>query len=177
MTNLSRFDFSVVRTLRMKWGLTADQLAKKAGLTRATIMKIEGGCGNPTLDTIESLSLVFNLSSSELIRLAEVAQCEQGTVKTFKEKGRNVSHTWFPDFEIYHIQAEKGLRGMSEPERHENTAEVCKVLSGKIKVYLAGQVHELGPGMAIRFKALQEHRFDILETAEFLLIHHNHKSF
>ncbi len=172
MTNLSRFDFSVVRTLRLKWGLTADQLAKKAGLTRATIMKIEGSDSNPTLETIESLSRVFNLSSSELIRLAEVAQCEQGTVKAFKEKGRNVSHTWFPDFEIYHVQAEKGVRKMSEPDRHENTAEVCKVLSGKIKVCLAGQEHELGPGMAIRFKALQEHQFDIIETAEFLLIHH-----
>ncbi|BBO74584.1 hypothetical protein DSCW_20010 [Desulfosarcina widdelii] len=172
MTNLSRFDFSVVRTLRMKRGLTADQLAKKAGLTRATIMKIEGGCGNPTLDTIESLSLVFNLSSSELIRLAEVAQCEQGTLNTFKKKGINVSHTWFPDFEIYHVRAEKGVPKIWEPERHENTAEVCMVLSGKIEVTIAGQVYDLGPNKAIRFKALQEHRFNILESAEFLLIHH-----
>jgi XRE family transcriptional regulator, regulator of sulfur utilization len=172
MTNLSRFDFSVVRTLRMKWGLTADQLAKKAGLTRATIMKIEGGCGNPTLDTIESLSLVFNLSSSELIRLTEVAQCEQGTVNTFKKEGINVSHLWFPDFEIYRIQAEKGVRKIWEPERHENTAEVCMVLSGKIRVAIAGQAYELGPDMAIRFKALQEHQFHVIEVAEFLLIHH-----
>jgi hypothetical protein len=26
--------------------------------------------------------------------------------------------------------------------------------------------------MAIRFKALQEHRFDVIEKAEFLLMHH-----
>ncbi len=173
MANLSRFDFSVVRTLRLKWGLTADQLAKKAGLTRATIMKIEGGGGNPTLDTIESLSLVFNLSSSDLIRLAEVAQCEQGTLDTFKRKGINVSHTWFPGFEIYHVKAEKGAQKIWEPERHENTAEVCMVLSGKISVTIAEQVYELGPGKAIRFKALQEHQFNILVAAEFLLIHHN----
>lgn len=113
MANLSRFDFSVVRTLRMKRGLTADRLAKTAGLTRATIMKIEGGDGNPTLDTIESLSLVFNLSSSELIRLAEVAQCEQGTLNTFKKEGINVFYTWFPDFEICHVRAENG--GFSWP--------------------------------------------------------------
>ena len=172
MADSARFDFSVIRTLRTKWGLTAEQLARKAGLTRATVMKIEGGYGNPTLDTIESLSRVFHLNSSELIRLAEVTLCEQGVANTFQEKGIEVAHIWFPDFEIYHIRAKSGARKISEPKHHENTAEVCLVLSGRIKMAVGGLSQELGPGMAVRFKALQEHRFDIIETAEFLLMHH-----
>jgi XRE family transcriptional regulator, regulator of sulfur utilization len=172
MPDSARFDFSVIRSLRMKWGLTAEQLAAKAGLTRATVTKIEGGDCNPTLDTIESISRVFHLNSSELIRLSEVAQCEQGAVKAFREKGIEGSHIWFPDFEIYRIQAERGVRKIAEPKHHDNTAEVCLVLSGRIKMAVAGQIHELGPGMAMRFKAMQEHRFDIIEAAEILLIHH-----
>jgi hypothetical protein len=43
---------------------------------------------------------------------------------------------------------------------------------GKIRVTVAGQNHESAPGMAVRFKALQEHHFDVIEEAEFLMIHH-----
>ena len=172
MTDTKKFDFSVIRTLRMKRRLTAEQLALEAGLTRATIAKIEGGGGNPTLETIESLSRVFRLSASELIRLAEIAHCEAAAVRNFKEKGIDGAHIWFPDFEIFRIQAQAGVQKLADPEYHENTAEVCLVLCGKIRATIAGQPHELGPGMAIRFKALQEHRFDILEAAEILLIHH-----
>lgn len=76
--------FSIIRTLRMKWGLTAEELAGRANLTWATVAKIEGGDGNPTIETINSLSSVFQLTSSELIRLAEAAQCEVATTKAFK---------------------------------------------------------------------------------------------
>jgi hypothetical protein len=38
---------------------------------------------------------------------------------------------------------------------------------------VGGVSHELGPGMALRFKAMHDHFFDIIDDAEFLLIHHN----
>lgn len=170
---MKKFDFSVIQNLRKKWGLTAEELARKANLTRATVSKIERGGANPTIDTIEALSSVFQLSSSELIRLAEVAQCETASTKSFRTGELVGTHIWFPNFEAYHIRAGPGVRKESDPQRHENTAEVCLVLSGKIRVSVAGQIHELGPGMAVRFKALQEHHFDVIEEAEFLLIHHS----
>ena len=173
MSDNSQFDFSVIRTLRVKQGLTAEQLAKKAGMTRVTIAKIETGDGNPTLETLQALSNVFHLSASELIRLAEVARCEEPVVKAFQEKGMDVNHIWFPNFEVFHIRAGIGLEYLSNPEFHENTAEVCLVLSGRIQIAVAGQLYELGTGMAMRFKALQEHKFDIVEDAEFFLIHHD----
>jgi transcriptional regulator with XRE-family HTH domain len=173
MSDDTHFDFSVIRTLRTKHGLSALQLAEKAGMTRATIAKIENGEGNPTLETIQALSSVFHLSASELIKLAEVVQCEAPVTRSFKEKGMDVNHIWFPNFEIYHIRAGVGLEYLSNPQFHENTAEVCLVLSGRVTIAVAGQIHELRSGMAMRFKALQEHRFDIIEAADFLLMHHN----
>jgi transcriptional regulator with XRE-family HTH domain len=170
---MSKFDFSIIRTLRKKQGITAEQLAKRANLTRATVAKIEGGDGNPTIETIEALSSVFQLTSSELIRLAEVAHCEFSTTNTFKSDQFEGTHIWFPNFEVYWIKADSGVRKESDPQRHENTAEICLVLSGKIKVTVRDQSYELGGGMALRFKALHEHHFDIIEKAEFLLIHHN----
>ena len=170
---MKKYDFSVIRVLRLKRGLTAEQLAKKAGLTRATVSKIEAGEGNPTLDTIEAIGNVFQLSASELLRLAEIAQCEEATTQTFRAKGIEGAHIEFPNFEVFRVKARTGVRKLSEPQHHDNTAEVCLVLSGRIKMTLAGQTYDLGPGRALRFKALQEHRFDVVEDAEFLLIHHN----
>ena len=170
---MKHFDFSVIRMLRLKRGLTAEQLARKAGLTRATVSKIEAGEGNPTLETIAALSDVFQRSASDLIRLAEIAQCEQATTQTFRADGIRGAHIAFPHFEVFHIQARTGVRKLAEPQHHDNTAEVCLVLTGRLKLSVADQTYELGPGEAIRFKALQEHRFDIVEDAEFLLMHHD----
>ena len=170
---MKKFDFSVIRNLRKKWRMSAEELARKANLTRATVVKIEAGNGNPTIETIEALSSVFQLSSSELIRLdAEIAQCETGNTSSFTKGQFAGVHVWFPNFEIYHIKAQAEVRKESDPVHHDNTAEVCFVLSGKVRVTVAGQSHEIGPGMALRFKALHEHHFDVLEDAELLLIHH-----
>lgn len=170
---MGKFDFSVIRNLRKKGGLSAEELAKRAGLTRGTIAKIEGKNGNPTIDTIEALSAVFHLSSSELIRLAEVAQCELAVTKPFKKGQFEGIHVCFPNFEIRHVRARVGARKESDPRHHENTAEVCLVLSGKVRVTVRGQSHELTPGMALRFKALHEHEYYVAEEAEMLLMHHN----
>lgn len=170
---MNKFDFSIIRTLRKKRGITAEELARRANLTRATVAKIEGGDSNPTIETIEALSSVFQLTSSELIRLAEVVHCEIAITKTFAADGFKGDHIWFPSFEVYCIRADAGVRKESDPEFHENTAEICLVLSGEVKVTVRGQSHVLGPGMALRFKALYEHHFDVIQKAEFLLIHHN----
>jgi transcriptional regulator with XRE-family HTH domain len=157
----------------MKWGLTAEALAARANITRATVVKIESGNGNPTIETIGALSRVFQLSASELIALAEKARTEMGQTCPYTDEGLEGIHIRFPDFEIYHLKATAGVCKVSEPLRHENTAEVCLVLSGKIRITVGGNLTELFPGTALRFKALHEHTLEILEVSEFLLIHHN----
>jgi XRE family transcriptional regulator, regulator of sulfur utilization len=173
LLSMTTFDFSIIKTLRMKWGLTAEELATRAGVTRATVAKIESGNGNPTMETIGALSRVFQTPASELIRMAEVSLCERGETTPFTDDQLEGVHVSFPNFEIYHLKAGAGVHKVSEPGRHENTAEVCFVMSGKIRLTVHGESHVLGPDMALRFKALHEHHIDIVENARFLLIHHN----
>jgi XRE family transcriptional regulator, regulator of sulfur utilization len=52
---MKRFDFSVLKTLRLKQGLTAEPLAAKTNVTRATVAKMETGFNNPTVQTIHPL--------------------------------------------------------------------------------------------------------------------------
>lgn len=167
------FDFSIIKTLRMKWGFTAEELAARANVTRATVAKIESGNGNPTIETLGALSRAFQLPASELIRMAEVSHCETGETVPFADGGLTGVLIRFPGFEIYRLKAPAGVRRASEPGYHENTAEVCLVTAGKIRITVQEESHELGPDMTIRFKALHEHCIDVVEDAEFLLIHHN----
>lgn len=156
----------------MKWGLTAEALAERAGITRATVAKIESGNGNPTIETIAAISRVFSMSAGDLICQAEATGIEMGKTVPFIDNGLEGHHIWFPGFEIYRLKAGKGVEKESKIQYHENTAEVCLVLSGRLRIFSGGVASEMGAGMSIRFKAIHEHRIEILEDCEFLLLHH-----
>lgn len=170
---MKMFDFSIIKTLRMKWGLTAEELAARAGLTRATVAKIESGNGNPTIETVGAISRVVQLPASELIRMAETAHIETAKTTPFENGDLIGQNIRFPGFEIYRLKAKSGVSQTSDPGYHENTAEVCLVIKGKVRITVQDQTYELGPDMAIRFKALHQHQVEIVEDAEFLMIHHN----
>lgn len=165
-------DFSIIKTLRMKRGMTAEELAARADITRATVAKIESGNGNPTIETIGAISRVFHLAVSELIRMAEVAHIERAEATAFKDGNLMGTHHRFSDFELYYLNARSGEHKSYNPGYHENTAEVCFVISGRVRVTVQDESFEVGPDTAIRFKALREHRIEILEDARFLMIHH-----
>ena len=56
-----------IRKLRDKAGFSQAQLAKKTGLARATVNRIETGKTLPSLSTLRKLAEVFNLSVTELL--------------------------------------------------------------------------------------------------------------
>ncbi|MDD9303059.1 MAG: helix-turn-helix transcriptional regulator [Desulfobacter sp.] len=170
---MNPFDFSIIRTLRMKRGITAEALAGRAKMTRATVAKLESGRGNPTIDTVSALGNVFGLTAAELIQMAETKEGEAGKTAPYEKDGLKGFRVGFSDFEIYHLTAEAGTKAVSEAGLHKNTAEICLVISGRIRVSLLDAVHDLGPGEAVRFKALQGHELDIISDSSFLLIHIN----
>ena len=170
---MKNFDFSIIRNLRKKWGMTAETLAVRAKMTRATIVKIESGNGNPTIETINAISRVFHLTASELVSLAEKASVEVGKTSPYKDNGLKGIHICFPDFEFYHLKAAAGICKVSEPVLHENTAEVCLVVSGRVRLTIDDNATELSSGKAMRFKAIHQHSLEMVEASEFLLIHHN----
>jgi len=167
------FDFSIIRTLRMKRGMTAEELAVRASMTRATVAKLESGKGNPTIETISALGTVFGLTAADLIRMAETGESEKGETRSYEKDGLKGIRVRYPDFEIYHLMADAGTKTVSEPGLHKNTAEVCLVISGRVRIGVMDVVHDLGPGEALRFKALHGHTLNILSDSSFLLIHHN----
>lgn len=69
---------------RVGMGLSQDQLAEAAGVSRATIVQLEGGAGDPRLSTITAIAGALNitpmfllLSSNDLQAIANVAKSEE----------------------------------------------------------------------------------------------------
>ena len=57
-----------LRKLRLKKGLSQGDLSKSLGVDRAYISNIENGSMNPTLSTLEKISVALEISSSELLK-------------------------------------------------------------------------------------------------------------
>lgn len=165
-------DFSIVRTLRKKQGITAEQLAARANVTRATIAKMETGKSNPTISTINALAAVFQLAPCELIHMAEKSMMEDGQTEALKIKHFDGRYIRFGGLEMLHATAEKKAFHVFPAGWHDSAAEVFFVLSGRVRLTIGGEQKDVGQGRAIRFKALHEYRLDVMEDAEFLLIHH-----
>ena len=165
-------DFSIVQKLRKKQGLTAEELAVKANVTRATIAKMENGRSNPTISTINRLADVFGLAPCELIHMAEKNMIEDGQAETVHLDAFNGVRVRFGGLEIFHITAEKTAFQRFPAGWHDNPAEILFVISGMVRLTLGEDEKEVGPGAAIRFKSLHEYRLDVVADTEFLMIHH-----
>lgn len=116
---------------------------------------------------------VFRMTPSELVRMAETETVEVGRCQPFQREGYGGAHVRFPDFELFHLRLPAGVRTEFEPELHENTWELCFVLGELIRLSVGEQSHDLGAGTALRFKALHDHRIEVLEDAELIVIHYN----
>ena len=61
-----------IKLERVKAGLTQEQLAEKAGLSRNSIQKIEQGKVSPTVDTLEKLANAFEMDFQIFIDVSKV---------------------------------------------------------------------------------------------------------
>ena len=60
-----------VKILRAFNGVTQKETAKGTDLSQAYLCEIEGGLKDPSIDTLQKLADYFNLTLSQLIKLAE----------------------------------------------------------------------------------------------------------
>lgn len=66
-----------VRTWRVIQGLTATQVAERAGVTRATLRALETGAGNPTWDAVVRIMTVLGLDRA-LAEAVDPVSSERG---------------------------------------------------------------------------------------------------
>ncbi len=163
-------DFSVVRDLRKRHGLTLGEVAERSGVSAAVLSKLERNQNVCEIDTLYRVARVFGLSSSDLLGLAENCTARLKRETGYESGPFHFRRITFDGVSCYAATARAGGR-LTKPEAHHDDFEVCWVQSGRVRVQLPREKHTLGPGDALKFDAVLEHTYEILEDASLFILH------
>jgi transcriptional regulator with XRE-family HTH domain len=164
------FDYSVLRVLRQRLGLTQQEVSRRSGVSAAVISKLERNQSQGEVSTIARLARVYGMSAADLLGLAENISGERAVARRYDSGGFTFDVVRFAGVECYHGRAAAGGR-VSRPEIHGNDVEICWVLRGGVTIALAGEEHVLKAGEALRFDAVLEHTYAAAEDSEIVVMH------
>jgi transcriptional regulator with XRE-family HTH domain len=167
------YNFSVLRDLRKREGLTIAQLSAKTGISPAVISKLERNQAVAGLGTLFRLARAFGITAAELLALVEsrTAQCKHETERTAGDFRFRLIE--FSNSTCFYAEAPQGAR-RSNPDAHRDEYETCWVLEGVLKVALPYETHVLQAGDCLQFDALFEHTYEALSGCR-IIIQHLHK--
>jgi len=169
-SNAIPLDFSIVRQLRKRKGLTLEDVSKRSGLSVAVLSKIERNQTRAELETLFRLAKVFGLSAADLLSLAESRTATPIEEDRYHSGPFDFSHIEFKGIHCYSARARAG-EALSNPEAHGNDLEICWVRTGEMMIHLPGERHQLGQGQALKFDAALPHRYEIISDSEMIIIH------
>lgn len=156
-----------VRAHRTALGLSLDQLATRAGLSKGAVVAVEHGAGNPNLATLVRLADAFGISVSSLlddeqrpVRVVHVGDIEplwrgpKGGMSTL------VLTTAGPSpVELWQWMLPAGERYDSHPHP-AGILETVTVVAGDAVVSVAGTDYRLTQGDVMTFAGDVEHSYE-----------------
>lgn len=166
----SVYDFSVLRTLRKRDGLTIAGLSKRSGVSPAVISKLERNQTSAELSTLFSLGRAFGLSATDLIGLAESRTAHRIRESTHVTGGFSFREVRYGNLRALMGEGRAGGRA-AKPEIHGDDYETCWVLTGRVRVTLPHEDHDLQAGECLQFDAVLEHSYEVIEDARLLIVH------
>jgi len=167
-----------IRRVRRERGLTQEEVAGEVGASVAHLSRLESGARQPSLDGLLRIAAALEVEVGELLEASEEPDpgiVVRGATSPVHEMG---------GFSFQSLTPEAGPEGLaamkiifpadrSDPEYKEHEGEEwIYVLSGRLRLMLAGEATVLEPGDAAYFNGLLPHRWDVLgeEDAEMLVV-------
>jgi plasmid maintenance system antidote protein VapI len=163
-------DFSIVRDLRKRAGMTLGDVSQKSGVSIAGLSKLERNQNMIELDTLYRLARVFGLSATDLLNLAESCSAHCKDAESYTSGPFEFQKVGFKGINCFQAQAKAGGE-LSKPEAHGDEFEICWLHSGSIRIKLPREEHTLTPGQALKFDAALPHGYEILEDSQITILH------
>jgi transcriptional regulator with XRE-family HTH domain len=152
-----------VKQLRDARGMTQLQMAKLAGLPRATWANLESGEANPTLTVLLRVAVALQTTLEELVSTPRAA-CElypRGRLGE-RTKGDVTVRRLLPDpipgMAIERMELRPGARMTGVPHT-PGTREYLTCESGEIVLVAAGETWRLAEGDVVAFRGDQRHSY------------------
>jgi transcriptional regulator with XRE-family HTH domain len=152
-----------VSQLREARGMTQAQIAKLAGLPRATWAHLESGTANPTLSVLHRAANALQVSLEELTSAARAAVKHYPAASILtKTRGPVTIRKLLPDpipgMEVDRMHLPPGARMNGIPHT-PGTTEYLTCESGRIVLVASGESWELAPGDVVVFRGDQRHSY------------------
>jgi len=164
---------SRLRELRLARGMSQRSLAKRSGISNATISLIEAGKMDPSVAVLKSILLGIRMDLAGFFanasagpepvvyRASELLEIGQGTI-SYRQVGHSLENR---GIQILHERYAPGS-ATGRVSLHHVGEEGGVVIRGQLELTVAGERHLLGPGDAYYFKSNQPHHFRNVGTEE-----------
>ncbi|MGI5169823.1 helix-turn-helix domain-containing protein [Spirillospora sp. CA-253888] len=157
-----------LRRARTGRGLSLSELSRRSKIGKATLSQLEAGAGNPTIETVFSLSRALEVPISDLLdppRAAGLTVVRGAEVEVLRGAGVDLRplrgiESGDAVFEVYDQQVRADSR--QDSLGHVGT-EHTVVQAGRLGVRVDGREVELGPGDYVGFDALLPHSYTALD--------------
>ena len=155
-----------LKTVRVMYGLSQRELAKRAGVTNGTISLIEQNRVSPSISSLKKVLEGIPMSLAEFFTLdlhaspqvfysqEELADIGDGEVSLRLVAAKRPNRAMTIMQERYAPGADTGADMLSHKGEEGGV-----VLSGKVELTVGGQTRVLGPGDAYYFTSAVPHRF------------------
>ena len=158
-----------VSQLRATRGLTQQQLARLAGIPRATWAHLESGGGNPTLAVLHRVAGALQVSIEELVAPARAAARHHPASSLItRQRGQATVRKLLPDpipgMEIDRIELPAGGRMIGVPHT-QGTIEYLTCERGSLELVASGETYLLAAGDVVVFRGDQRHSYANVGTA------------
>ena len=163
-------DFSILRVLRQREGMSIAELSEKSGVSASVISKLERNRTSAETDTLCRIAHTFQITLTDLICLAERQSSHSVHAEQYRSGDFLFERVSYNNLRCMHAEAAAGA-GLSTPELHRDDYELCWVLRGCLRLSLPEEELLLRQGMAVQFDALLQHRYEALEDTELVIVH------
>jgi transcriptional regulator with XRE-family HTH domain len=156
-----------VAALRARQGLSLSELARTAGLSKNTLVAIERGVANPTIETLHVLTRALNATLVELIAEgpaegSQVVRAGEGPVVDGLQMHARILYRvsdGVASFETYEISLEAGAE-QDSPAHNAGVVEQVYAIAGRMRVGPVDAMTFLEPGDMVAFAGDVPHRYE-----------------
>lgn len=156
---------AAVKGKREERGFSSDELARRAGVSKATIANLERGASNPTLETLTAVAAVLSVSLSDFVGVGESRSAIELTrvADTVEVVGEAVHVRFLRRFfsggtliELYSMTMPAAAQQIS-PAHAPGLREHIVVFRGFLRAGPTGEEVEASTGEMLSFDADREH--------------------
>lgn len=132
-----------IRQLREARGVSLSELARRAGVGKATLSGLENGQRNPTLETLWAITAQLGVPIGAILDPPPEPRVMRGTAieATLLEVFEDEHVT----YELYRLYAPPGT-SQSSPAHHAGVSEHLTIFSGTLEAGPVGEQKTAGPG-------------------------------